>query len=112
MLILVKKIISEGHQNDIHNPVQILSVLQKELIHGRKLDLTDGESTCEGETNYICVNREDILKTTFMELESITDFCMTFEVDFMGPGYDNSKFSAVPDWYSNDYCHVLELVQT
>ena len=27
-------------------------------------------------------------------------------------GCDNSKFSAVPDWYSNDYCHVLELVQT
>ena len=81
---VIQKIISEGHQNDIHNPVQILSVLQKELIHGRKLDLTDGESTCEGETNYICVNREDILKTTFMELESITDFCMTFKVDFMG----------------------------
>ena len=27
-------------------------------------------------------------------------------------GCDNSKFSAVPDWYSNDCCHVLELVQT
>ena len=34
------------------------------------------------------------------------------EVNLANAGCDNSKFSAVPDWYSNDYCHVLELVQT
>lgn len=31
-----------------------------------------------------CVDRQNILKTTFAELESIEDFCITFEVDFMG----------------------------
>ena len=35
-------------------------------------------------TNYICVHRENVLQTTFAELESIEDFCMTFEVDFIG----------------------------
>jgi hypothetical protein len=82
--VVIQQIISEGYQNALHDPVQILSVLQKELLHGRKLDLTDDQSTCEGKTNYICVNRQDILKTTFNELECVTDFCITFEVDFMG----------------------------
>jgi hypothetical protein len=27
-------------------------------------------------------------------------------------GYNNSRFLIVPDWYTNGYCHVLELVQT
>jgi hypothetical protein len=27
-------------------------------------------------------------------------------------GCDNSIFLAVPDWYSNNFCRVLELVQT
>jgi hypothetical protein len=27
-------------------------------------------------------------------------------------GCENSKFLVVPDWFSNDYCRVLELVQT
>ena len=35
-------------------------------------------------TNYICVDRENVLQTTFAELESIKDFCTTFGVDFMG----------------------------
>ena len=30
------------------------------------------------------VDRENVLQTTFAELESIEDFCMTFEVDFIG----------------------------
>ena len=81
---VIQQIISECCQNGLHDQVQILSVLQKELLHGRKLDLAEHNSTCEGETNYICVNRDDILKTTFNELESLTDFCITFEVDFMG----------------------------
>ena len=68
---LIQQIISECCQNGLHDQVQILSVLQKQLIHGRKLDLTEHDSTCEGETNYICVNRDDILKTTFNELESV-----------------------------------------
>ena len=81
---LIQQIISECCQNGLHDQVQISSVLQKQLIHGRKLDLTEHHSTSEGETNYICVNRDDILKTTFNKLESVTDFCTTCEVDFIG----------------------------
>ena len=77
---VIQQIISECCQYGLHDQVQILSVLQKELLHGRKLDLTEHDSTCEGETNYICVNRDDILKTTFNELESLTDFCITLRL--------------------------------
>ena len=40
--------------------------------------------TIEGETNYITVDRERIIESTFSELEYINDFRVTFKVDFMG----------------------------
>ena len=52
--------------------------LQKEVIKGRALDVTSEFEAEEGETNYICVDRHDLLNT------SIEDFAITFEVDFMG----------------------------
>ena len=33
------------------------------------------------------MDRENILQTTFVELKSIEDFSVTFEVDFMGEVY-------------------------
>ena len=64
--------------------MEILRVLQKELLQGRDLDVTSESELMEGETNYICIDRHDILKTAFTELASIENFHITFEVDFMG----------------------------
>ena len=36
----------------------------------------------EGETNFIIVDRENILQTTFEEIKEIEDPAITFEVDF------------------------------
>ena len=36
----------------------------------------------EGETNFITVDRENILQTTFEEIKEIEDPAITFEVDF------------------------------
>jgi hypothetical protein len=36
----------------------------------------------EGETNFITVDRENILQTTIEELKEIEDPAVTFEVDF------------------------------
>lgn len=66
------------------DPVEILRFLQKEVIKGRALDVTSEFEAEEGETNYICVDRHDLLNTSFAELPSIEDFAITFEVDFMG----------------------------
>ena len=42
------------------------------------------DSAVDGQTNYICVDRQKILSTTFDEFQTIEDFRLTFEVDFMG----------------------------
>ena len=54
------------------------------MLTGRALELTTSEETIEGPTKYISVDRENILNTTFGELEYITDYRLTFQVDFMG----------------------------
>ena len=82
-------LIDEISAKDFIDPVEILKFLQARLIKGRELDVVDEGNVPDPEdpkncTNYICVDRENVLQTTFAELEAIEDFCMTFEVDFMG----------------------------
>ena len=78
------ELIAEIHKQGMIDPVEILRFLQKELLQGRNLDVTSEYELMEGETNYICIDRHDIVKTTFTELASIENFHITFEVDFMG----------------------------
>ena len=78
------KLIDEVNAKGMTDPVEILKFLQKEIVQGRALDVADESEIHEGETNYICVDRNDILQTTFTELASIKNFKLTFEVDFMG----------------------------
>lgn len=66
------------------DPVQVLKFLQKEIVTGQALEVTSCEETIEGETNYITVDRANILETTISELEYITNYRLTFLVDFMG----------------------------
>lgn len=73
------------HSQKLADPVEILRYLQKSLIHGRKLDI-ENDSQCDeayNDTNFICVDREDILQTTFSELSGIKDYTLTFEVEFI-----------------------------
>ena len=79
-----KQLVSEIHNQGLSDPVEILRFLQEKLIQGRDLDVTSQSEIQEGETNYICIDRLDILKTTFAELTCIENFNITFEVDFMG----------------------------
>lgn len=74
----------EMDKQSLSDPVEILRFLQQQLIKGRAMDVVDDNSSPEGETNYITVDRSNIVKTTFAEFESIDDYCKTFEVDFMG----------------------------
>ena len=64
--------------------MEILWFLQKHIVEGKELDVGDTSDTAERETNYICVNRHDILTSTFSEQEAIQNFHITFEVDFIG----------------------------
>ena len=46
--------------------------------------MTSESELKERDTNYVCIDRHDILGTTFSELASIANFHLTFEVDFKG----------------------------
>lgn len=71
--------INEINEKGLTDPVEILKLLQLRLIKGRALDIgirdTDlppNPSDEKNATNYICVDREKILKTTFDELSGIS----------------------------------------
>lgn len=70
--------------SNITEPTEMLRYLQKKIVTGRPLDVTESSEILEGETNYITVDRENILKTTFEELKHVTDPRVTFEVQFYG----------------------------
>ncbi|KAK6178654.1 hypothetical protein SNE40_011182 [Patella caerulea] len=72
--------------NNIHDPVEILCLLQKKIVSGRKLDLESPEETIDGDTNIIFINRDDILNTGFDEIQQISrdNLRKTLEVQFYG----------------------------
>ena len=78
------QLIEEIHKQGLSDSVEILRFLQKKLVQGRDLDVTSESELKEGDTNYICIDRHNILRTTLSELASIENFNLTFEVDFMG----------------------------
>ena len=51
---------------------------------GRALDIVELDTVNAGETNHISIDRDAILETTFSELQYISNFMTTFQVDFMG----------------------------
>ena len=70
--------------SNITEPTEMLRYLQKKIVRGRPLEVTDPSTDLQGETNFITVDREKILQTTFEELKSVDDPRVTFEVQFYG----------------------------
>ena len=65
-------------------PTQMLKYLQSKIVRGRSLDLSEDAVALSGETNFIAVDRENILESTFEELRSVNDPRITFQADFYG----------------------------
>ena len=78
----VKTTITYCQQQEVTNPVEILRSLQTNMVYGRALDVQDPSTIETGETNFILVNREDLLDTAFDEINSLTDLRKTLEVQF------------------------------
>ena len=78
------KPILDGAPADLNDPVEILKYLQLYIVTGRPLEVDSLDAVPEGLTNYITVNRDNILASTFEELPYILDPRNTFQVDFMG----------------------------
>ena len=68
----------------IMEPTEMLRYLQKKIVSGRPLEVTNSSRILEGETNFITVDRHKILETTFEELKHAADPRVTFEVQFYG----------------------------
>ena len=68
----------------IMEPTEMLRYLQKKIVSGRPLEVTNSSRILEGETNFITVDRHNILETTFEELKHVADPRVTFEVQFYG----------------------------
>ena len=79
-----QNIVSEFPASVIVEPTEMLRYLQCKIVYGRPLDRTGDESVLEGETNFIAVDRDNILETTFDELKAIQDPRITFQVEFYG----------------------------
>ena len=65
----IKSIIRGAKKRELSDPEEVLKYLPKEIVTGRPLAVTSSEDTIEGETNYLTVNRDNILATIFAELQ-------------------------------------------
>lgn len=66
----------------IVDPVEILRKIQQELVTGRPLEVEDVSDCVEGDTNFISVDRYNLLETARDEIESLTDLRLTLEIQF------------------------------
>lgn len=69
-------------ENGLSDPIDIVRYLQSMIVKGRKLDIDDEASVLQGETNYIMVDRANLIETAFPEIVSIEDLRLTLEVQF------------------------------
>ena len=65
----IKSIIRGAKKRELSDPEEVLKYLPKEIVTGRPLEVTSSEDTIEGETNYLTVDRDNILATIFTELQ-------------------------------------------
>ena len=69
---------------NITDPIEILRCASTHIVQGRPLDVSSASETVEGETNFIHVDRQDILQSAFEEISSLENLRLTLEVSFYG----------------------------
>ena len=62
----------------------MLRYLQRKIVSGRHFEVTSSSRILKGETNFITVDRHNILETTFEELKHLAEPRFTFELHFYG----------------------------
>ena len=82
--VLAKRCVNYCRANGIENPVEILRYAQSVIVSGRPLDVQDVSQSLEGETNFILINRQDVLKSAMDEVQFLKDPRLTLSVGFYG----------------------------
>ena len=78
----INNIIQYCKEQDFHNPVEILEYLQENLVQGRPLEIAGASQCIDGETNFIVVDRSDLLNTATEEIQHLQNKFLTLEVQF------------------------------
>lgn len=83
---IVKECVMYCKENNMSDPVSILRKYQSLVVTGRSLDINEETQATglEGETNFIMIDRGNILPTTFEEIRSLPDLRKCLEVQFYG----------------------------
>ena len=84
MKTVISTLVGYCKTNSIDNPVDILRAAQKAIVCGRPLEIESLDSTIEGATNQIMINRYDVFKSAEEELTGNNDLRKILEVSFYG----------------------------
>ena len=71
-------------ERDVSNPTEILKCAQKFILQGHPLGVTSLSQPLDGETNFVCIDRYQVLKSAKEELNDIENPRLTLEVSFYG----------------------------
>lgn len=82
--VAVSECYKECQAGQVTDPVEVLKCAQKHILKGRPLDIISVQSNLEGEVTQIDVNRHNLLKTAFDEIEHIANYQLTLQVNFYG----------------------------
>ena len=82
--LLAKRCVNYCRANGIENPVEILRYAQSLIVSVRPLDVQNVSESLEGETNFILINRQDVLKSALDEIQFLKDPRLTLSVGFYG----------------------------
>ena len=80
----VAECISICKKDNVCNPVEMLRCAQKLIAHGRPLDVNSPDQPLDGETNFVSIDRFNILESAMEEFKDLQNPRLTLEVSFYG----------------------------
>ena len=69
-------------EQDFNNPVEIFKYPQEKLVLNRPLEIANASQCIDGETNFIMVDRSNLLNSTTEEIQHLQNKFSTLEVQF------------------------------
>ena len=75
-------IIEHRKTKDLNTPVEVLKYMQTRLVQGRPLEIEDVTQCISGATNFIMVDRSDLMNTGLEEIQYVSNKFVILEVHF------------------------------
>ena len=78
----INNVIQYCKEQDFNILTEILKYLKENLVQGRPLEIADASQCIDGETNFIMVDRSNLLNTAIEEIQHLQNKYLTLEVQF------------------------------